>query len=130
LTFSSSIDWMRALVKGGIGLDRDLPAGVGHGFLADRQQRHRQQADGHLFASRGNHVQLARVRLLHEFPWPAPIRRLVSPDMADGTTTIWCPASCHLATRRATFLMRSVEPIDVPPYLWTIKAITVSFPLK
>jgi hypothetical protein len=23
----------------------------------------------------------------------------------------------------ATFLMRSVEPIEVPPYLWTIKAI-------
>jgi len=28
-----------------------------------------------------------------------------------------------LATRRATFLMRSVEPIDVPPYLCTNKAI-------
>src|SRR6476660_8026227 len=53
-----------------------------------------------------------------------PIRRLVSPDIADGTTTIWWPASCHFATRFATFLMRSVEPIDVPPYLWTINAIT------
>src|SRR6478672_391353 len=58
----------------------------------------------------------------------SPIKRLVSPDMADGTTTILCPASCHLATRAATFLIRSVEPIDVPPYLWTIKAITVRFP--
>ena len=47
----------------------------------------------------------------------SPSSRLVSPDMADGTTTIWWPASCHLATRLATFLMRSVEPIDVPPYL-------------
>jgi hypothetical protein len=26
--------------------------------------------------------------------------------------------------------MRSVDPIDVPPYLWTIKAIWTLFPLK
>ncbi len=44
-------------------------------------------------------------------------RRLVSPLMAEGTTTIWCPARAHLATRLATLRMRSVEPIDVPPYL-------------
>jgi hypothetical protein len=26
-------------------------------------------------------------------------------------------------------LIRSVEPIDVPPYLWTIKAMKWGFPL-
>jgi hypothetical protein len=46
-----------------------------------------------------------------------PSKRLVSPLMALGTTIIWWPARAHLATRLATFLMRSVEPIDVPPYL-------------
>jgi hypothetical protein len=35
-----------------------------------------------------------------------------------------------LATRAATFLIRSVEPIDVPPYLWTINAIRVRNPLR
>jgi hypothetical protein len=28
-----------------------------------------------------------------------------------------------LATRLATLRMRSVDPIEVPPYLWTIKAM-------
>jgi hypothetical protein len=46
-----------------------------------------------------------------------PSRRLVSPLMALGTTTSWWPARTHLATRLATLRMRSVEPIDVPPYL-------------
>src|SRR5687767_13335565 len=52
-----------------------------------------------------------------------PSRRLVSPLMALGTTTIWWPALCHLATRLATLRMRSVEPMHVPPYLLTINAI-------
>jgi hypothetical protein len=30
-----------------------------------------------------------------------------------------------LLTRRATLRMRSVEPIEVPPYLWTINAMSV-----
>jgi len=42
---------------------------------------------------------------------------LVSPLIALGTTTIWWPARAHLATRLATLRMRSVEPIEVPPYL-------------
>ena len=46
-----------------------------------------------------------------------PSRRLVSPLIADGTTTIWWPARAHLATRLATLRMRSGEPIEVPPYL-------------
>src|SRR4051812_33202352 len=53
----------------------------------------------------------------------SPISRLVSPAMADGTTTRSCPAARHLATRRATFLMRSAEPTEVPPYFWTINAM-------
>ena len=47
----------------------------------------------------------------------SPSRRLVSPLIADGTTTMRWPARAHLATRLATFRMRSVEPIEVPPYL-------------
>jgi hypothetical protein len=42
---------------------------------------------------------------------------LVSPLIADGTTTSWWPARTHFATRLATLRMRSVEPIEVPPYL-------------
>jgi len=42
---------------------------------------------------------------------------VVSPLIAEGTTTIWWPARAHLATRLATLRMRSGEPIDVPPYL-------------
>ena len=42
---------------------------------------------------------------------------VVSPLIALGTTTIWWPARAHFATRLATLRMRSVEPIDVPPYL-------------
>ena len=49
--------------------------------------------------------------------------RLVSPDMADTTTTTLCPASAHLMARRATFLMRSTDPTEVPPYFWTISAM-------
>src|SRR5260370_30050854 len=50
-------------------------------------------------------------------------RRLVSPAIAEGTTTSWCPAACHFATRRATLRIRSSEPTEVPPNFWTISAI-------
>ena len=36
---------------------------------------------------------------------------------SDLRATIWCPALTHLATRLATKRMRSVEPMEVPPYL-------------
>src|SRR3954463_3466443 len=49
--------------------------------------------------------------------------RLVSPAMAEGTTTPSCPAARHLAPRRATFRIRSTEPTEVPPYFWTINAM-------
>ena len=60
-----------------------------------------------------------------EISFARPSRRFVSPDIAEGTTTILWPALCHFATRFATFLMRSTEPIDVPPYLCTMSAIVV-----
>ncbi len=44
-------------------------------------------------------------------------RRLVSPLIAEGTTTMRWPARAHLATRLATLWIRSGEPIEVPPYL-------------
>ena len=53
-------------------------------------------------------------------------KRLVSPLMADTTTTTSCPSSRARFTRLATFLMRSGEPTDVPPYFCTIKAIVRS----
>src|SRR5260370_23921468 len=43
--------------------------------------------------------------------------------MAAPTTARSCPFAFHLATRRETFLMRSTEPTEVPPYFWTINAI-------
>src|SRR5258706_11298489 len=46
--------------------------------------------------------------------------RLVSPAIAEGTTTSWCPSPAKRATRRATSRIRSGLPIEVPPYFWTI----------
>src|SRR5687768_8024039 len=51
------------------------------------------------------------------------IRRLVSPAIAEGTTTRSWPAAFHFATRRATLRMRSTEPTEVPPNFCTISAI-------
>src|SRR5688500_2842857 len=51
------------------------------------------------------------------------ISRLVSPAIAEGTTTRSWPAAFHLATRCATFLIRSTEPTEVPPNFWTISAM-------
>src|SRR5437016_3033780 len=47
--------------------------------------------------------------------------RLVSPAMADGTTTSWWPSLAKCATRRATSRIRSRLPMEVPPYFWTIR---------
>ena len=58
-----------------------------------------------------------------EISLASAISRLVSPDMAEGTTTSWCPCAFQRATRLATFLMRSVEPTEVPPNFWTISAM-------
>src|SRR5258708_14319403 len=50
-----------------------------------------------------------------------PIRRLVSPAIAEGTTTSWWPSLTKRAMRRATSRMRSGLPMEVPPYFWTIR---------
>src|SRR6266581_3211811 len=51
------------------------------------------------------------------------ISLLVSPLIAETTTTSRCPALLNLATRFATLLIRSAVPTEVPPYFWTINAI-------
>jgi hypothetical protein len=48
---------------------------------------------------------------------------LVSPAIAEGTTTMSWPAVRHLATRWATLRMRSAEPTEVPPNFWTMSAM-------
>jgi len=47
--------------------------------------------------------------------WANPSRRFVSPDIAETTTTTSCPCFCVAIARRATFLMRSMFPTEVPP---------------
>ena len=42
--------------------------------------------------------------------------------MAETTTQTWWPASAVSTTRRATFLIRSALPTDVPPNFWTYRA--------
>jgi hypothetical protein len=46
----------------------------------------------------------------------SPSRRLVSPDMAETMTATLCPWRCVARQRRATFLIRSTDPTEVPPY--------------
>src|SRR5690606_8054928 len=53
-----------------------------------------------------------------------PSRRSVSPLMAETTTTTWCPWRRVAMTRSATALIRSMEPTEVPPYFWTMRAMT------
>jgi hypothetical protein len=103
-----------------VGADGHLPAGVADGGHAFGLQRNGQQRRRGLLAGGGQHVELAVVGLrgaLGRQLLGQASRRLVSPLMALGTTTIWWPARAHLATRLATLRMRSVEPIEVPPYL-------------
>src|SRR5262249_49357920 len=50
-------------------------------------------------------------------------KRLVSPLIADTTTTSRWPSRWKRAIRRATFLIRSTLPTEVPPYFWTISAM-------
>jgi hypothetical protein len=48
-------------------------------------------------------------------------RRSVSPDMADTTTTTWWPCARAAATLPATCSILSTEPMEVPPYFWTMR---------
>jgi hypothetical protein len=49
-------------------------------------------------------------------------RRFVSPAMALTMTTTWWPAACVAMARAATLLIRSIDPTDVPPNFWTMRA--------
>ena len=49
-------------------------------------------------------------------------RRLVSPDMAETTTTTSCPCLRVATARRATLRIRPASPTEVPPYFWTMSA--------
>ena len=60
--------------------------------------------------------------------WVSLRSRLVSPDMAETTTTTSLPARCVASARRATFLMRSTSPTEVPPYFWTMRATDRGLP--
>src|SRR3546814_7247848 len=51
---------------------------------------------------------------------------LVVPDIADTTTATSLPASTSRLTRRATFLIRSTSPTEVPPNFITMRAIAGS----
>jgi hypothetical protein len=56
--------------------------------------------------------------------------RFVSPAIAETTTMTSLPAARVAAARRATALMRSALPTDVPPYFCTVKATdSVSLPV-
>src|SRR4030095_8670223 len=62
-------------------------------------------------------------RELRDHSWPRLISHSATPLIAETTTTTRFPASCVAMTRRATFMIRSGLPTDVPPYFWTIRAI-------
>jgi hypothetical protein len=94
------------LGEGAVGQDLDLAAGVALGLDAEILERHGQQADGDLLAG-GDITSSSRGSGCGETSLASAIRRLVSPLMADTTTTSWCPCAFQRATRLATFLMRS-----------------------
>ena len=58
-----------------------------------------------------------------ETDFAKPIRRSVSPDMADRITMVLLPSPYVFTTRCATLKMRSMVPMLVPPYFCTIRAI-------
>ena len=57
------------------------------------------------------------ISLTHFTSW------LVAPDMAETTTATSLPRSTSALTLRATFLMRSMSPTEVPPNLRTMRAM-------
>src|SRR5882672_3422842 len=57
--------------------------------------------------------------------WPvSPSSRFVSPAIALTTTTTSFPALRAASARRATLRIRSRSPTEVPPYFWTISAMS------
>src|ERR1700748_3860756 len=59
---------------------------------------------------------------------PSLSSRLVSPDIAETTTTRSCPAARAWRHLRATARMRSGSATDVPPYFWTHRATRLDPP--
>ena len=84
---SSSIVEDARLGERAVGQDAHLAAGVALRLEPHLLQRDREQADRHLLAGGGDDVELARIRVRRRAPWRAPSRRLVSPAIADTTTT-------------------------------------------
>src|SRR5216683_2920752 len=57
--------------------------------------------------------------------WPvSPSSRFVSPAIALTTTTTSFPALRAASARRATLRIRSRSPTEVPPYFWTMSAMS------
>ena len=98
-----------------VGDDAGLRPGQGHRRRSEPVQRHRQQRDGSLFARGQQHVHFAFVRLRMHF-FASLISESVTPLMAETTATTLLPARWWSPTRRATFLIRSGLPTEVPPY--------------
>src|SRR6266851_1989071 len=63
--------------------------------------------------------------------WPVnPSSRLVSPAIALTTTTTSLPAFRAARARRATLRIRSRSPTEVPPYFWTMSAMSEPAPQR
>ena len=54
--------------------------------------------------------------------WASLRSRLVSPLIALTMTHDVVPRFCVASARAATFRMRSIDPTDVPPNFWTMRA--------
>ena len=68
----------------------------------------------------------SRASGLAAISWESRSSRSVSPLIAETTTATRFPLACAPATRRATFLMRSGDPTEVPPNFLTMSAMRSS----
>ena len=97
-----------------VGSNEHLTAGVGTRRAADRVQAHCEQRDAHLLAGGEQHVELARIGVgvdgVRELE-----QSIVSPPIAEITTTTRCPASRVARIVAATAAKRSTLPTEVPP---------------
>ena len=117
---SAVMRWMRARVWAASVTMPDLRPGERAGGMAERLERHREEADRDLLAGGEDHVHLARVRRGGDrggegdearrwsCPSPRPRRPRGGRRRADS------------ATRRATFVIFSASATDEPPYFCTI----------
>jgi hypothetical protein len=103
-----------------VGDDARLRAGQRDGFRAETVQRHRQQRNGPPVES---NMSISRSFGSGWTSFASLISESVTPLIAETTATTLLPACCVANTRRATFLIRSGLPTDVPPYFCTISAM-------